>query len=77
MAFLGKILKNMAIKQVTKKHFDRLIGLIEADLYEFYQKQPEKMDETTARNLAMATIKNCYKSVAVEAHEITQRFRPL
>jgi hypothetical protein len=72
MAFLGKFLKNMAIKQVTKKHFNRLINLIEADQYEFYLKQPEELDGTTARNLAMRTIMNSYKDVGLEAPEITE-----
>jgi hypothetical protein len=53
VGFLGKFLKNLAIKKVTKKHFDRLIGLIEADQVEFYRKQPDRLDETTARNLVI------------------------
>jgi hypothetical protein len=31
MGFLGKFVKNMAIKRVTKKRFDQLMGLIEND----------------------------------------------
>jgi hypothetical protein len=74
MGFLGKFLKNTAIKQVTKKHFNRLINLIETDQYEFYRKQPEELDETKARDLAMKTIRNYYKDIGLEEQEVTDSY---
>lgn len=80
MAFLGKFLKNMAIKKVTKKHFIQIMGLIEADIYDYTARKAFFEDLLEGREfdpqlIPIMTIRNSHRALGLEVPEFTPHWR--